>query len=292
MAGWHDHPLAWKTIAAARRYSPRMTPAQVLEAFKLENSHLRNANNTVGQIQTEMLWTQNDRPYYDLYPGVAEALIKIDLDKLDCDEFRLPLPELMIRMPVGRELQLSSKTSLRTLLVGEVELKNRRGWVLSLNTGATMKMNGVDVYIHTVQGLRLTHGSTLMDHYRQGRDKPYSDDTLDNEAILNTIRLVATLCLLKDDPDLIEPLPLEVDRAKWELTHDLALIEKASRRGKVGFAIGKHVEVAPGFRRPHFGIRWCGKGRTDPRVRPIKGCLVRKRVITEVPTDWLGPLEP
>ena len=126
-------------------------------------------------------------------------------------------------------------------------------------------------------------------HLKLGREQPFCDDKIDDEAVDNAFRLICTLCLLKDDPELIAPLPLDKDREKWEATHDLALIEKAARRGKRAWAVGRDIEVAPGFRRPHFAIRWCGKGRVDPRLRPIKGCLVHRRQIEDVPTDWLGP---
>lgn len=294
--GWHDYAPFWKSAAAAKGFNVKHDPEGARESLMLDidswtqrhDVNETSVRNTLCQIRGEARWTDADRPYYDLYPSVIEAFTKVDLDKLDSLMITLPLPELMIRMPVGHELQASPRTKVYSLLACWQD-KPHRGLLLSIDTGATFKSHkGQDVISHTVRGIRMTGGS-LGEHLRTG--PTYAD--VDGEAILTCARLVATLCLLKNDPDLIEPEPLAADRAKWEASHDPKLLEKAQRRGKRAWAVGKQIEVAPGFRRPHFAIRWMGKGRVDPRLRPIKGCLVRREKIMEVPTDYLGPeLEP
>ena len=74
----------------------------------------------------------------------------------------------------------------------------------------------------------------------------------------------------------------------FDETGDPKYVEKAHRRGKIGWKIGDRIEVDPHFRRPHFAIRWCEEGRRVPRLRPIKGCIVHRHKATTVPTGLMG----
>ena len=76
--------------------------------------------------------------------------------------------------------------------------------------------------------------------------------------IMDCIRLCCSLCLLENDPEIISPDVLADDRAKFEASGDQKFVEKAHRRGKVGWDVGKHIEVIPHFRRPHMTLVWTG----------------------------------
>jgi hypothetical protein len=65
------------------------------------------------------------------------------------------------------------------------------------------------------------------------------------------------------------------------------LVEKAAKRGVVGWSIGEQYEAIPHFRRPHLGLRWTEKGRKTPRIVPIKGSIVHRSKATDVPTGYL-----
>ena len=54
------------------------------------------------------------------------------------------------------------------------------------------------------------------------------------------VRLCCTLCLLKNDPEIVAPDVLADDRAKYDQTEDRKYIEKARRRGKVGWDVRRH----------------------------------------------------
>lgn len=73
---------------------------------------------------------------------------------------------------------------------------------------------------------------------------------------------------------IVDDVPLAVDVDKWERTKNKALIDKARRRGVIGWDLGKYVEAGPHMRRPHFGIRWKGTGHSRPELVPIRGCIV------------------
>ena len=77
--------------------------------------------------------------------------------------------------------------------------------------------------------------------------------------ITDCIRLCCSLCLLENDPSIISSDVLADDRGKFEASGERKYIEKAHRRGKVGWDVGKRVEVIPHFRRPHIAP-WCGRG--------------------------------
>lgn len=278
---WHEYRPLWKRIADQLWLDHdyrRVVPAAVNVLMRdMPGGNKVAVTNTCAHLEGEALWTADDRPYYDLYPSVAEAFTKVDLTRIRCEHIKLPLPILLIRMPVGQELELSPRVKLTTALVAEQHLHGRRGMCVA----ATLPDGD-----HAVTGLRLVDGTSIQEHLDKGSKV---EGSYDMEAAQMLFRVVATLCLLKDNADLIEPQPLEADREKWEASHNPALIEKARRRGKRGWSVGAKIETAPGFRRPHFAIRWCGKGHADPQLRPIKGCLVHRKQIEEVPTDWLGP---
>ena len=98
------------------------------------------------------------------------------------------------------------------------------------------------------------------------------------------VSLVTTLCLLGDNPELITPSILTKDEGS---TRDLTgLVEKARRRGKIGWEVGRDIEVAPHIRRPHPALVWTGEGRTTPRIVLRKGFVVHRSKIEALPTGY------
>ena len=104
-----------------------------------------------------------------------------------------------------------------------------------------------------------------------------------NEMALDCVRLCCSLCLLEDNPQVVSPDVLADDRAKYEASRDQKFVEKAHRRGKVGWDVGRHIEVIPHYRRPHMTLVWTGHGRTVPRIVPRKGSVVHREVVEKVP---------
>jgi hypothetical protein len=52
----------------------------------------------------------------------------------------------------------------------------------------------------------------------------------------------------------IEPDVLSKDRDKFEASGDDRSVDKAQRRGRIGWNVGRHIEVAPPYRRPHIAL--------------------------------------
>ena len=86
--------------------------------------------------------------------------------------------------------------------------------------------------------------------------------------LMDCVRLCCSLCLLENDPAIISPDVLADDRAKYEASGDQKYVDKAHRRGKVGWDVGKHIEVIPHFRRPHMALVWTGMGGRCRRLCP------------------------
>ena len=97
------------------------------------------------------------------------------------------------------------------------------------------------------------------------------------------------ICLLACDSEFVKPILLKRDRAK-ELTVEqrLLAIKRARSRGNFGFEFGVDMRISPHFRRPHFALRWTGKGKETPRLVPVKGCVVNRSELEKVPTGYEG----
>ncbi len=293
---WHDYPLALRLMRDEMNFQ---SDTEVLcRMERLLTDPKLSANFSTGQKVAfrnsmasyigEQRWVRAKRPYYDVYPSIVEAFLHVDLDKVMCDHVRLPLKDLLVRFQVGHELPGGDGGKVRSFLMvssQKFEHEDIPGVTISMDDW----YKGQEKPSHSSMCITFEAGTTIASRLRLGhsRSRSVPECGLNNETTDNVFRFAVALCLLKDNPDLIEPEPIDADRDKWERDHDPALIAKAERRGKRCWSIGKHIEVAPGFRRPHFAIRWCGKGGNDPQLRPIKGCLVRRHKIEEVPTGYM-----
>ena len=101
-------------------------------------------------------------------------------------------------------------------------------------------------------------------------------------------RIVCTLCLMADDPHVVEPVVLKDDEDKYERNPDPALIEKARRRGNYGWNLGRSIEVMPHVRAAcPAALYWTGEGRKIPKIRFRRGSIVHRKKFASVPTGFL-----
>lgn len=285
---WNSYDSMVKPLADYMRIKAPapMASRLIVEELRRRVGNQRAATNVIADLLGEGRWASAQRPYYDMYPSVTEGFIKLDLDKVECQSIKLPLPDLLLRFAVGQE---PHSGRIKTILASETSMKDRGGILIRIQEGEKDNKNPqISLPISTSCGLTLQPGVSILHQLQYGRSNPYCNDIVDDTLVEVAWKLVIAVCLLADNPDLIEQEPLDADRQKWEATHDMSLIEKAGRRGKRAWAVGKHITVAPGFRRPHFAIRWTGKGGTIPQLKPIRGCLVQRKIITQVPTGRLG----
>ena len=51
--------------------------------------------------------------------------------------------------------------------------------------------------------------------------------------------------------------------------------------------VGRHIEVAPHYRRPHMTtLGWAGQGRAAPKIVPRRGSVVHREAVEKVPSGF------
>lgn len=118
---------------------------------------------------------------------------------------------------------------------------------------------------------------------------------------MSCIRLVVTLFLLEDNAELIEPDVLAKDRFRVNGADEelfARLVEKAKKRGKYGFVVGRALservargEMSPHTRAPHLALFWEGPGRKIPVIKLRDGSLIHRKKVLDVPTGYQGTVE-
>jgi hypothetical protein len=254
-----------------------------------------NYNTGKNQFVAEMWWHQADRPYYCIWPAVIPMFLKLKLD-IDSGLILPPKQPLALRMPTVNnplKFEYEGKTyEARAMLLNEAEIQNVPGVTVWIDFGETDE-NGAPIY--SFQNFQIKSGSTIEQIIEE---LPIHKSAkigviVPKEFVLDCIRLVCAVCLLGDDPTLITPDILNADLAKWEKNHDEKYVEKAHRRHKIGWHIGKQIEVIPHFRRPHFAWYHTGPGGKIPQLilrtgEGIGGTIeIHKRMIEKIPTGYM-----
>lgn len=243
------------------------------------------------QMKHEVVWYSLRKPFYNIWPCVAEGLARTPLD-LPCQSVIEPLQKLpgtiLLRMAVGHELHVDD-TPLYTVLASRTVLrapggKDERGLVVFCNGGEFETEKGLSLPILWNASFGLENG-TVEDSLRELEEKYHSSlNDIEGRVIQLAVRLVLGVALIGFDPSIVDSVVLAKDADKYEKTKDPKYLERAKNNGVVGWEIGRDIEVSPHYRHPHFAIRWTGTGRTVPKLRPIKGCIVKRKMIAQIPT--------
>jgi len=246
----------------------------------------------LGQLQNERDWEKARRPYYNVWPAVVPMLTRLNLD-LDSALIQLPLPALCVRLPTERNpLTFDWKgedVSIRCMLMGEINEGRAISILIDVGEGMT-DGRGFVVPIYTYQNFRRQEGLTVEESLKELGQSPLSElgVQIPLDLITDCVRLCCTLCLLDNDPSIISADVLAKDRDRFERTGDQKYVDKAHRRGKVGWNVGRHIEVSPHYRRPHLMLAWTGRGRAVPRVVPRRGSVVHREKVEKVPSGFGG----
>jgi hypothetical protein len=278
-----------------RRADPDDRPAQDIDLFykrAIIEAQKMGSGQFFGQMHNERDWEKARRPYYNMWPGIIPMLTRLDLD-LDSNLIQLPLPALCIRFPkdtTKNPLKFDWKgdqVAVRCIMLGEIN----EGTGLSVLVDIGEVMGGVGVPVYTYRNFPrkpgLTVEKSLADLVAKGLFAEIGIQVPDS-LMMDCVRLCCSLCLLENDPTIISPDVLADDRARFEDSGDPRFVEKAHRRGKVGWDVGKHIEVIPHFRRPHMMLVWTGAGRAVPRIVPRKGSIVHREAVEKLPSGFGG----
>lgn len=230
------------------------------------------------RLEEELLWARERRPYYNIWPGMIDPLFGVDVTKIDPGKVRLPVNSLVIRFP-------GTFTNIRTILV---TCDGEDTWGFRVDDGMSFDldypMSSKMTWQFSTDGLIPPRSEVKKRTYLIS-DMPRTDTV---DLIYDAFQITFAIALLRNDPDVIVPKPLAADEHRFQQTGDMSLIEKARRKGCNQFDVGRNIIIQPGVRRPHFAIRHMGKQPdTIPVLRPIKGSIVRRTILTSVPQGYL-----
>ena len=275
---FHEHKTLWEEV---RGTLPRQVTEETFYAVSLAGG-ARTGN---GLIVAEGVWKKCRRPYYQVWPAVVPALLHLRLD-LDASLIHTPMPALVVRLPV--DPPIPKLPGVQTALMQQDGVGgDLRLWVNFMRPTGLANM-------HITLGCE--PGKTLEQSFQESAANTLnyivSGNFLSDEhmpLVQDCLRLCTMLCLLADDPDVITPDVLADDRQKYEASGgDSKYVDRAHRRGKLGWNVGEKIEVMPHYRRPHPALVWTGRGRSQPRIVLRKGSVVHREVLARVPTGFDG----
>ena len=276
-----------------RKADPDDRPAHEIDQFyqrALKDAVAMGSKQFHNQLLNERDWERKRRPYYNLFPAIVPMLTRLDLD-LDSALIQPPLPVLCVRFPrdpAKNPLKFDWKgqeIAVRCILMGVIN--DGTGLSVLVDIGETMGEVGVPIY--TYRNFPRRSGLTVEQSLASlGTNGLFADIGIQvpNVLVTDCIRLCCSLCLLENDPSVISPDVLADDRSKYEASGDQKYVDKAHRRGKVGWDVGRHIEVIPHYRRPHLMLAWTGAGRAVPKVVPRKGSVVHREVVAKLPSGF------
>jgi len=248
-------------------------------------------------VSAEEFWVHNDRPFYNVWPIALSLAEEVKLD-LPFSAIEIPFDSMLLRFPCGHEPHS----------VASAMLFWPKDWP---NTKPSV--NVLCYFPGTMDRLVVRYDYSPQDRVEDwldgilaacGQDSWQSMETAHQNANPATGPLMIRVCvfigLLANDRDLITPVVLAKDRAKYDAADDPDakkwLEDRAARKLGRGFDVGKKLqeqkEKSPHWRNPHLALFWTGPGRTKPVIKMRSGAVVQRVSMAEVPTGYLGPERP
>jgi hypothetical protein len=249
----------------------------------------KNIPNTVMAI-IENRFIAADRPFFNVYPRVCESLARTHL-ALKPESIPKSIihrmPAISIRLPVNSNEARNAKTDwfIMSVFDGEpLERMKETGLHSLFGCG-----QGPFLALYCYDGPHIRLSTTPMDsNFEEAERQGVTDQHVIATNMLCRIGL--GVMMLAADPDYIKPVLLKSDEGKTTPIEER--IARAKNRGVYGFTIGEDIERCPHFRRPHFAIRWTGKGATIPKLVPVRGAVIGKEIMTTVPTGHETIIDP
>lgn len=306
----------------AKTYSPVLRNLRVDEIYKqclAEAEYgvleLNDSMFELFRIETEYRWFEAGSPFYNLWPCILPMLSKVDLGNLPATVLKPPLNPLLLRFPDAPQPLTINGYVPRTIFVWAYERRAVNSSKLSPRMRAAIDIATAaepSIFDHEMFGLAYDVRDQSPEMLRSQLLVPMDptktvaevinaavhadkDPTRDAELVdvlWQCARICATLCLVDKDSELLNQIVLSADREKYDKTGDEKYVVKAMKRGIRGWDVGRHMEVIPHLRRPHFAIRWMGtKPNLEPKLRPVKATLVHRDKIVEMPTGYADELD-
>ena len=242
------------------------------------------------RLVSEYKWWEAGRPYYSCYPAVTPMLTKLDLDKIPMTSVTVPHDSFLVRLREDDPMiQCGGGKHCKTILFSNLSLGNRKMWsVMATLCAPGQTINGSQLFLALY---RVQEGITLGDAHTMLVSKMEQD--VAEEGIAQILKLVCTICMLGEDQEFVKRDILAKDRDAYdELDADdprrKTIEDRAARRGKNGFCIGRVIESSPHWRNPHPCLVHTGEGGKIPKVIFRRGCVVNNKKLATVPSEYMG----
>lgn len=317
---FHDHTLLYEYLkreypdiakqGAETFYREKMV--ELRQTYRINrNRHCITAYN---QSHAEMTWHKLGRPYFKIFPNLLPMFMNTKL-AVPGKYLHSPFSNFLIRLPENHgceELTVDGnelKTALITEASGEETLQLDRPvdhshmFIIWMNFGE--KYQGIPYYIYQV--MKFKDDETIEEAIARQRTPEMTDDEtlafgldIGNDKINNCMRLVVATCFLSTGADrIVEPDVLNKDLLRYieakrnENSERIQrLHDKAQRRGKHGWTLGREIVMPSHFqsseegeatghlshqhqRGAHFHVYHYGIGRNKWKVKWINQLTVR-----------------
>lgn len=252
--------------------------------FNAIQSNSASGKAEISALLAEWQWWSEERPYFNVFPSMCDVLRRFAVE-------RIPVSALIPRKEKVIAIQFCEPIDgINACLVGCVDTEHGVVFVFRVHSTETYHTFGLDHpwYYDAILQCPAEYRNCALS------DIPNADHVKDIHKI--AMRIGLSVMLMEHDPDFFEPHVLTADQTKFDNAkseeHRQALINKAvKKRGRRGYVIGRQMETIPHFRRPHPALRWTGKGGKIPKVVMVKGSIVHRSKLTQVPTGRYGSEE-
>lgn len=252
---------------------------RLLRQLKTDSSSVDKSSSEIRIILWFMLqsrWNTIKSPYYEIYPSIIDTFSRTSID-FESGWLDPPqnLETILLKFPVGSKQSWS--------LFSLMDEPDRKRKALSMVTYVKEKIISLSIalpYTTSIKDAVNAYASKAMDMEIHGG--------FSVKDAINLVKIYVSLCLIGEDPEFVEPLILNADMANRGNKDLKSLAEKAKKRGKFGFSIGRTIEVCPHTRHPHLAWIRIGKGRQDKKLIKRKGSIVHKNKVVQVPTGFEG----
>jgi hypothetical protein len=284
---------------------------------------IADATRAVNCYLFERKWIKIGKPYYNLFPAIITPLLRIKLDKVKTTAIKPPVESLAIRFPAERNPVVMTPKSgpfvgqalqLHSLLLGVAQPDldknfkvratpaNHRtcGLMAQFNIDPQERAIGVCVIPNTMP--LANEGDRKISEELATCD--WAEGDLVVEDVIKLFKLAFAVCLLSTDANdnIVIPDVLTDDRRRYEETRSQHLVDRARRRGKLGWNIGEVLDeqmlrpklpageghkIGPHFRGPSpIALYWTGPGSSIPVLQYRQGCIVHEDQLRKMPTGY------
>jgi len=234
---------------------------------------------------SEESWAVSGRPFYNVWPIVLEMAREVKLD-IPISSFKPPFESLVLSVPHGHE-----PSDITTALIC---------W--PKNECKSFCFYFTPDYAGFRGGFNLPYDESKdfeswLSRVRADGKKYHEGQESIEDNVIVMMRLLVLIGFLANDHDLITPIVLSKDQAKYDSAESTDVKEwlenRAAKRQGRGFDFGKKLtearEASPHWRNPHLCLFWIGTGRKTPVIKLRRGTVIQRVDMSNVPTGFLGP---